>query len=116
MTVLIRPIITEKSLRLAGTRQYTFEVDRRANAIEISRAVSEIYRVTITSVRTINRAGVIRHFRRGQGRTRSWKKAIVTVGKGGKIPGFELESEVPEKKADSKNVKKPERSTEKGSA
>ncbi|MEK7460746.1 MAG: 50S ribosomal protein L23, partial [Patescibacteria group bacterium] len=93
MIVLIRPIITEKALRLATNRQYTFEVDRRANAIQIGKAVAAEYNVTVSSVRTSNIAGVVRRFRKGQGHTRSWKKAVVTITKGGKIPGFEIEVE-----------------------
>jgi large subunit ribosomal protein L23 len=93
MMVLIRPIITEKSLSLATQRQYTFEVDRRANVLQVSRAVAEQYKVTVEGVRTIAVRGDERRTRRGTGQTRTWKKAIITLKKGDKISGFELEIE-----------------------
>lgn len=97
MIILLRPIITEKTLHLADQRQYTFEVDRRANAIQIAKAVAAEYQVTVRAVRTLNMAGEVRRFRRGVGRTRSWKKAVVTVAKGSKISGFEIETEAKDK-------------------
>lgn len=93
MSVLLRPIITEKSLHMAGDRQYTFEVDRRANAIEIARAIEVQFGVKVTDVRVLNIAGHARRYRRSIGQTRAWKKAIVTLAVGNKIVGFELETE-----------------------
>lgn len=93
MIVLIRPIITEKTLSQASTGQYTFEIDRRANAIQVALAVADRYKVTVTDVHVLNISGVERRTRRGIGRTRSWKKAIITLKKGDKIAGFEIETE-----------------------
>lgn len=100
MMVLIRPIITEKSLTLATQRQFTFEVDRRANALQVAAAVADQYKVTVEVVRTQNIRGEERRNRKGVGHTRGWKKAIVTLKKGDKIPGFELETEEKPAKAD----------------
>lgn len=93
--ILVRPIITEKTLHLASLGQYTFEVDRRANALEVGRAVAEHYHVPVATVRTQTVRGVLRRSRRGSGQTRSFKKAIVRLATGAKISGFELEVEKP---------------------
>lgn len=98
MAVLLRPVITEKSITQAAFNQYTFEVDRRANAIQIAQAVSDHYGVTVIDVRVINVGGVVRRNRRGLGFTRDWKKALITLKKGDKIPGFEIETEQPDEK------------------
>ncbi len=93
MTALIRPIITEKSIQLAGLRKYTFEVDRRANQIEIAQAATRIYQVQVIHVHVLSVAGQTIRRRKGLGRLRSWKKAILTLKKGQKIAGFELETD-----------------------
>jgi large subunit ribosomal protein L23 len=104
MITLIRPIITEKTLRLATTRQYTFEVDRRANAIQIARAIEAEYHVSVAGVRIVNVRSEVKRSRRGLGHTRSWKKAMVTLTKGGKISGFEIETETKEKETTKKGA------------
>ncbi len=93
MMILVRPIITEKSLALTAQRQYTFEVDRRANVLQVAEAAAAQYKVTVESVRTITVRGEERRTRKGTGHTRGWKKAIITLKKGDKIPGFEIETE-----------------------
>jgi large subunit ribosomal protein L23 len=86
--VIIRPIVTEKMTRLTEEgSHYAFEVDKRANKIEIRKAVEERYPgVTVKSVRTmIVRGKRRRRFTRGgviEGRQRSFKKAIVTLADG----------------------------------
>ena len=92
---LIRPVITEKTLHLANEHQYTFEVDRRANAIEIAQSVTQHYKVTVIAVRVLNVAGTVRRSKRGSGLTRRWKKAMVTIDRKQTIPGFEIEVEKP---------------------
>lgn len=93
MTALLRPVITEKSLKLANHGQYTFEVDRRANVLQIENAIRQQYKATVVAVRTINVLGKERRNRKGIGRTSRWKKALVTLKRGEKISGFELETE-----------------------
>jgi large subunit ribosomal protein L23 len=92
--IIVRPhIITEKANRLMeGTpRKYTFEVRRDATKPEIRKAIEHIYRVHVTKVNTMMVSGKRRRrgVRWGQGRTASWKKAIVTVAPGEQIAIFE---------------------------
>ncbi len=91
--ILVRPILTEKISRLQENRQYAFEVPFSANKIDIEHAVEKKFRVTVTSVRTQRVRGKekVQLTRRGrfQGRTRGWKKALVTLKQGDKIDFFE---------------------------
>ena len=86
--ILIRPIITEKMTRLAEEgAHYAFEVEKSANKIEIRKAIEERYpEVKVKNVRTmIVRGKTRRRFtRRGivEGKSRSFKKAIVTLSEG----------------------------------
>lgn len=76
--VIIRPVITEKSLHLAERRKaYTFEVNQYATKPEIKAAVEELFNVRVTRVRTMNRLGKPRRFRGVPGRTSGYKKAVV---------------------------------------
>ena len=79
--------LTEKGTR-QGTKynQYTLVADRRANKLEIKRAVEELFKVKVVRVNTLNVRGKARRKRTAQaGRTESWKKAIVTLKAGDKI-------------------------------
>lgn len=91
--ILHRPLVTEKIVELKDQRQYAFEVEKRANKIEIMKAIEKKFNVTVTSVRTMNVKGKRRAqlTRRGrfEGRTAGWKKAIVTLKEGDKIEFFE---------------------------
>lgn len=78
--VIIRPLVTEKSLHKAErNNQYTFEVHPLANKRMIREAVEELFNVKVVRVNTQNRIGKPRRFRFKQGRTKAWKKAIVTL-------------------------------------
>ncbi|MBE6738017.1 MAG: 50S ribosomal protein L23 [Ruminococcaceae bacterium] len=77
--IIVRPIITEKSMIGAAEKKYTFEVAKKAGKIEIARAVEEIFKVKVAKVNTINVRGKFRRQGRSEGYTRSWKKAIVTL-------------------------------------
>lgn len=88
--ILIRPLITEKStLQKEANNQLTFEVDRRANKVEIRRAVEKIFNVQVTGVRTVQMEGKARRFGRTIGRHRHWKKAMVTLAAGQHVEFFE---------------------------
>jgi large subunit ribosomal protein L23 len=90
--VIIRPIDTEKTrYQASDLGQYTFEVDDRANKIEIKRAVEEIYGVEVVSVNVMNiPAKASRRFgRRRIVRRAPWKKAVVTVAEGERLDVFE---------------------------
>ena len=88
--VIKRPLITEKtSIQKEIYNQVTFEVDRRANRIEIKRAVENIFNVNVAGVRTIQVKGKVKRRGRILGRRRNWKKAIVTLMPGERIDFFE---------------------------
>jgi len=87
-TVIIRPIITELSYDMIGDNRYTFEVAKRANKIEIGKAVEDIFNVKVLSVNTMNVRGKPKRVRYAQGYSRSWKKAIVTLAEGDRIEAF----------------------------
>jgi len=81
--VVKRPIITEKSMAAANERNtYTFEVAADATKDDIRRAVEELFNVTVGSVRVLNVFGKPRRVRWTYGRTRNWKKAMVTLTSG----------------------------------
>jgi large subunit ribosomal protein L23 len=87
--VVIRPVVSEKSYVLAAAGKYTFRVHPDAHKTQIRQAVEALFDVSVLEVRTMSvkskpkRRGVI------QGRTRSWKKAMVQVGPGDSIPIFQ---------------------------
>ncbi|HYD22241.1 MAG TPA: 50S ribosomal protein L23 [Flavipsychrobacter sp.] len=93
--VLVRPLITEKvNNQMEKNGRYTFEVDRRANKLEIKKAVEEFYGVKVTDVNTIvvpgksksrfTKAGFI------QGVKGAYKKAVVTLSEGDSIDLFSM--------------------------
>jgi large subunit ribosomal protein L23 len=88
-TVLIRPVISEKSYALIAEGKYTFRVDDRAHKTQIAQAVEEVFGARVAQVRTAKvrpkpkRRGLIK------GRTRGWKKAVVQLAPGERIELFE---------------------------
>lgn len=86
MSVLKRPIITEKMTALNKRGQYAFEVELKANKIEIGKAVENMYAVNVESVRTMRTIGKKRsksiNGRIVTGKTSTTKKAIVTLAAG----------------------------------
>lgn len=87
--VLIKPIVSEKTTGLMEENKYTFKVDTKANKIEIKYAVETIFKVNVTDVKTMNVAGKMKRQGRTQGLTPEWKKAIVTIQAGQRLPIFE---------------------------
>lgn len=87
--IIVRPVITEKSTRLMAYDKYTFEVLPTANKIEIRKAVQEVFGVKVASVHTIKVRSKPKRMGRFFGRSRSWKKAIVTLVHGERIEFFE---------------------------
>lgn len=79
--------LTEKSARLAESQnQYVFEVDPKANKIEIAHAVETIFKKKVQSVNTARVSGKLRRQRTAAaGRTNHWKKAYVTLQDGEKL-------------------------------
>jgi len=89
--IIKRPLLlTEKGNLLRETAHtYLFEVDRRANKIQIREAVESLFKVTVTDVRTLNVRGRMRRMGRGHAKTKNWKKAIVAIKEGDTIEFFE---------------------------
>ncbi len=87
--IIIRPVVTEKSSRMMENNKYTFEVLPAANKIEIRKAVEEVFKVKVSSVHTVKMRSKPKRMGRFLGRTRSWKKAIVTLLPGERIEFFD---------------------------
>ncbi len=89
--VLIKPIITEKSLQDVGGGKFTFRVNKKANKIDIKRAVEDFFRVKVISIAT----SIVKGSRKRTGERRvevsvsSWKKAIVKLKEGQRIDLFD---------------------------
>ena len=77
--IILKPIVTEKSMAMMADKKYTFKVAKDATKIDIARAIEEIYSVKVTAVNTVNVRGKSRRYGRYEGYTSSWKKAIVTL-------------------------------------
>jgi large subunit ribosomal protein L23 len=81
-----RALITEKStVAKDESNKYIFEVDRRANKIEVATAVEKIFKVKVVDVHVMNILGKKKRVGRVMGEKRSWKKAIVTLAPGNRI-------------------------------
>ena len=84
--IIFRPLVTEKSVRLQEEdNKYTFEVNRKANKIQIKDAVERQFDVSVKNVRTMNMHGKSRRVRFHVGYTGDWKKAVVTLDEGENI-------------------------------
>lgn len=82
--VIIRPVVTEKSMTEMADKRYTFVVDKKANKTEIKKAVEAIFDVKVEKVNTLNYDGKMKRMGRTQGRTASFKKAVVKLTEGSK--------------------------------
>ena len=77
--IIIRPIITEKTMDGNSQKKYTFEVAKSATKVDIKRAVEELFGVKVSKVNTLHVRGHLRRQGRTEGYTPSWKKAVVTL-------------------------------------
>lgn len=80
--IIIRPLITEQSMDMLVDDKYTFEVKKTATKTDIKRAIEDIFDVKVEKVYTQNIQGKLKRQGLTQGRTRSWKKAIVKLSQG----------------------------------
>lgn len=91
--IIIRPIITEKSMAAAAEKKFTFEVAKTAGKIEIAAAIKEIFadkNIKVEKVTTMNCKGRKKRVGRFEGYTSDWKKAIVKLSDDSDtIPFFE---------------------------
>ena len=88
-TVIIRPVISEKSYALIAEGKYTFRVHDRAHKTQIAHAGEEIFGVGVASVRTAKVRAKPKRRGLHRGRTRAWKKAVVQLAPGERIELFE---------------------------
>jgi large subunit ribosomal protein L23 len=86
--ILLRPVISEKSYRLADEGKYTFVVAPDANRTQIRQAVEAIFSVRVTGVNTLNRPGKRRRTRYGWGKRPDTKRAVVSLAEGDRIDVF----------------------------
>ena len=86
--IIIRPIVSEKTYAMIEENRYTFEVAKTASKPQIAQAITEIFGVTVTNVNTMNVTGKPRRVRFAKGKTRDWKKAVVSLKAGDSIDLF----------------------------
>ena len=77
--IIVKPIITERSMSAVSDKKYVFQVARDAGKIEIKKAIEEIFSVKVKSVNTINVKGKEKRMGVHVGKTAAYKKAIVTL-------------------------------------
>ena len=93
MTVLKKPLVTEKVSELNEKGKYGFVVEKTANKVEIKRAVEKMYGINVVDVRTMNYGGGAsssKYTNKGviEQKSKQWKKAIVSVADGQTIDLF----------------------------
>lgn len=87
--VIRRPLITEKStLQRDDSNTVAFEVDRKANKVDVKRAVEAQFKVKVAEVRIASMHGKVRRQGRFEGRRPDWKKAYVRLAEGEKTIEF----------------------------
>jgi large subunit ribosomal protein L23 len=88
--IIRRPLVTEKStmMREAGDNIMAFEVDTKANKIQVKSAIEELFKVKVEEVRLFNVRGKIKRMGKYQGKRRDWRKAYVRLKAGEKAPDF----------------------------
>jgi large subunit ribosomal protein L23 len=88
-SVVIRPIVSEKSYELLSANKYTFRVDERAHKTQVRQAVEEIFGVRVLGVQTMTVKPKPKRRGYTSGKTREWKKAIVQLHPDDHIELFE---------------------------
>jgi large subunit ribosomal protein L23 len=84
--IILRPVITEKSTVLKEkNREVCFEVNPKANKIEIKKAVEQLFKIKVERVRVQNKRGKMRRVGRSAGKKKDWKKAYVKLKEGEKM-------------------------------
>lgn len=87
--IIIKPLITEATTMLMEEGKYVFVVAKKANKIEIGKAVSEIFKVKVESVNTMNVLGKVKRMGRFLGKRSDYKKAIVKLAPGETIEFYQ---------------------------
>lgn len=87
--IIVRPIVTEKSSRMMEYNKYTFEIHPQANKTEVRKAVETVFKVKVEKVHTLKVRSKPKRMGVFLGKSRAWKKAIVTLAEGERIEFFE---------------------------
>ncbi len=88
--IILRPLNTEKTtIQKEMCNQVSFEVDRKANRIEIGKAIEKSFNVKVAAVKTMQVKGKVKRRGKTLGKRRDWKKAIVTLNPGERIDFFD---------------------------
>jgi large subunit ribosomal protein L23 len=88
--IIRAPLVSERSTNLRiNENKYIFEVDRKANKLEIKKAIEGLFKVTVEDVTTMIMHGKPKRLGRSEGRRPDWKKAIVRLKKGESLELFE---------------------------
>jgi large subunit ribosomal protein L23 len=82
--VILKPVISEKSMEDAAVKKYTFKVATDANKTEVKHALEDIFGVSVKKVNIMNYKGKLKRMGRNVGRTAASRKAIVTLAEGSK--------------------------------
>ncbi len=77
--VIVKPLVTEKSTMLMEEKKYSFQVNKKANKVEIKKAVEELFGVKVKAVNTLNMSGKFKRMGVHTGYRSDWKKAVVTL-------------------------------------
>ena len=85
LSIVHKPMLTEKSTNLNQFNQYTFVVDKNSNSLEIQQAIEKIFKVKVTKVNTAIIRGKLKSFKGSLGFKKDIKKAIVTLAEGNTI-------------------------------
>lgn len=88
-SVIVAPVLTEKTTALREQNKFAFRVDARANKIQVSKAVEELFGVRVVNCNVIKVQRKPKRQRMSRGYTAEWKKAIVTLAEGQSIDIFE---------------------------
>jgi len=87
--IIIKPVVTEKTMNLLADNKYTFLVDKKSNKTEIKNAIEDIFKVKVEKVSTIIVKGKPKRMGKFEGRRSDRKKAIISLKAGQKIKLFE---------------------------
>lgn len=77
--IIVKPIVTERSMDDMSEKKYTFKVDKKANKVQIKNAVEAVFGVKVEKVYTMNMNGKMKRMGKYVGKRSDWKKAIVKL-------------------------------------
>jgi large subunit ribosomal protein L23 len=87
--IIIAPLVTEKSTELKDKQRWLcFKVHKNANKINVKKAVEEVFKTEVDSVRVVNFKGKLKRYGRYTGHRPDWKKAYVRLKSGEKMPEY----------------------------